>query len=244
MRRVLFALLLVVCASRVEAQVAFDAQGTADCTQSVLGTTGSTCATLTVGSGANRAVVCYVGFGVAVSSVAVVWDSGGTNQSMALIAGATATNVQETNLWGLVAPTSGAKTLKVTWNAVTTDVEIDCVSYTGVNQTGGATSFPHGTSATGNSTAPSVTVTSATNNAVVAGFSSGASFTSVNNTTMFIDNTPASISGGANRAVGAATVAMSGVTSTGTTTWTAVGADIAAAGAATAVSKLPLLGVG
>ena len=76
----------------------------------------------------------------------------------------------------------------------------------------------------------------ATGNAVMAVHTlPSSSFTSVNNTQTFLDNSPANVSGAGNRAAGAATVAMTG-TATGTAPWASAGCDIkAAAGTVTFV---------
>lgn len=246
--RSLLVLAFVLCALPAHAQVVFDANASASCTSNaVLGTTGKTCATLTVGAGANRAVVCAINWSIAVSSVAVTWDSGGTNQAMALITGATATNTQFANLWGLVAPTSGAKTVNVTWNAVNADIIINCTSWTGVDQTGGATSFPHGTgSAPATAATHSVVITSAVNNATMATTATSGTPSSPTQTQTFLNSTPTNVSGAGSRAAGAATVTHQWTYTTPNTT-AIVGTDIlAGGGAATPGCKngLLLLGAG
>jgi len=185
---------------------------------------------LTVGAGANRALVAQIVWSGSMSAASMAWDNAGTPQTVTAITGSTATNTAIAQCWGLVAPTSGAKQLHAQWTTAR-DVCINGVSWTGVDQTGGATSFPHGTGATGSSTAASVTVTSATNNAVMAAVgATSASIASVNNTQSFIDNTPATMSAGGNRAAGAATGAMTA--SFTSTPWASAGTDILASGAA------------
>lgn len=228
MRRVLLALSFVLCAAAVQAQVVFDANATATCASN--GVTTKDCATLTVGSGANRALVCQIIWSGTTGAISVFnWDQLGTPQALTQITNAAGTNTVRSELWGLVNPTSGAKTLRVTWTT-SRDVVINCLSYTGVDQTGGTTTFAHGTSATGSATPTSVTVTSAANNAVVAahGMTAG-TVTAVNNTSSFIDNTPTNMSTAGNRAAGAATVTLTSTVSGGPPTWVSVGADIVAA---------------
>lgn len=234
-------LLWATCAS---AAVTFDANATADCTSNAVTT--KDCATLTVGAGANRALVCQVGWSGAVTSPTLVWDQGGTNQSMTAITGATATNTVVSQLWGLVAPTSGAKTLRATWTTAR-DIVVNCTSYTGVDQTGGATSFPHGTGATGTGNGVSqtlVTVTSAVNNAAVAVMATTGTPSAPTQTQTFLDSSPASESAAGARAAGAASVAF-GWTVTSPIGWAAAGTDILASGAGAACTPtLTLLGVG
>jgi hypothetical protein len=188
---------------------------------------------ITVGSGTNRGLVFVIGFDSnAVTGISATWDNGGTNQAMTLlatkaIAGGSGTGTMA--ILGLAAPTSGNKTLVCNW---TTATQCTCaaVSFTGVDQTGGTTSFPNAGSATGNSASASVTITSQTGNMVVAMHGSQvAAINSVNNTQIFID---LSLSGnyGANRAAGAATVAMT-ATLASTNLWSSVGTDILAFGA-------------
>jgi hypothetical protein len=147
--------------------VAFDAKGTAD----VYGASGTslTFSNLTVGTGSNRCIVVTLVFfdiSTVPSLISCTWDSGGANQIMGQI-GATQTLVvsptrqtMSVALFGLVAPVSGKKTLAVSWVNSQADAFVDAVSFTGVNQTGGTTTFYNLTAATGTSGAPSVTVVS------------------------------------------------------------------------------------
>lgn len=202
----------------------FDAVGT-DVTSN--GVTTKDLTTLTVGSGSNRALVVQLVWSGSVTAVSVTWDQGGTNQACAAITGATATNTGMVQLWGLVAPTSGNKTLRVSWTT-SRDVVVQAVSWTDVDQTGGTTTFAHGTGATGTGTTSTATVTSAANNAVMAVFSNNTDLIdAVNNTQTFIENTPANVGGAGNRAAGAASVAMT-ATNHVSSTWAAAGCDIVA----------------
>lgn len=190
---------------------------------------------LTVGSGANRALVAVMTFSAVAQScpptaLAVTWN--GT--SLASIIAANNSN-DATNpcvvLYGLVNPASGNNTLAASWTGAR-DAAIAGISYTGVNQTGGATSFPNSNSASsgaGTSTASSVTITSSTQNAVVGGHvSNGAGFTSVSGTQVYrISAGLGFVSVAANRDVGAATVVLSTVISSASR-WIAAGTDILA----------------
>lgn len=232
--------------------VAFDANATADKAINVIGTTGTTTANLTVGSGANRVLVvalCFSGQSAALSSVAVVWDSGASNQACALIIAVDTTGGAghgQVQLWGLVNPVAGAKTLKVTWNAVTSDVYINGTSFTGADQTGGTTTFPHSASIVGTAAgsgafaAPApLVITSAVGNAAMAvtvGDFLGLISTPTQTQT-FLDNS-LTIDGGAARAAGAATVSFNWSTDIAGN-WALAGTDILAAGAVVAQPYQP-----
>lgn len=235
------ALVLASCLP-ARAAVTFDANATADCTANAA--TAINCSTLTVGTGSNRALVCQIVWSGTNSAITVTWDNGGTNQAMTAITNATATSTAKVVLYGLVNPTSGAKQLRTTWTT-SRDVYVNCVSWTGVDQTGGTTSFPHGVGATGpgSSTIATVTVTSAVGNAVVAAHttSEATSFASVNNTQTFIDNAAANMDGAGNRAAGASSVVMTASFASGNHTFASAGTDIQAVAC---VPSLTLLGVG
>lgn len=210
-----------------------DANATADVTGD--GVTSITSSNLTVGVGSNRALVVQLAFSLkTLSALAVTWDNGGTNQACAVIPNAAANGagaVARAEMWGLVAPTSGAKQLRAAWTG-SSDVVVNGVAWTGVDQTGGATSFPHGTSAIGTSNAPTVTVTSATGNATMATTAMDVStYSAESQTQTFRDNTPATISAAGSRAAGAATVAHGFTSLSGASKWVVVGTDILAAGA-------------
>lgn len=219
--------------------VVFDANATADATAN--GVTSINTSNLTIGSGSNRALVAQIVWSGTVTSPALKWDNAGSPQSLAAITGASGTNTARVDCWGLVAPTSGAKQLNAAWTTAR-DVCVNGVSWTGVDQTGGATSFPNGTSATGAGVTSSVSVTSATNDAVMAVFSNVTDLIdAVNNTQTFRDNTPATMGGAGNRAAGAASVSMT-ATNHVSSTWAAAGCSLKAAGAGPAfLPTLPVL---
>lgn len=214
--------------------VTFDANATASTLgNGILGTTGVTSTALTVGSAANRALVVALAFSnTAITSVVVTWDSGGTNQAMTQIITANSTQPTMSRLYGLVAPTSGAKTLKVTWNAVNSDVIMNGTSFAAADQTGGVTTFPNSGSATGNSTAPALTVTSATGNFTISTSSCDtAGYSAEGNTSDFQNNGGTGVCGAGERATGAATVSHTYTIASGP--WVVVGTDILAAAAST-----------
>lgn len=111
-------------------------------------------AQITVGNGATSLLV-GIGWGAVVSSVTVTWDNGGTNQAMSLI-GSVTNGTLMGSLYGLVKPTPGAKTLHVAWTTGAT-LQIDSVSFTGSDITGGRTTFYGATTNTGTGQVTTVT---------------------------------------------------------------------------------------
>lgn len=241
MRSVLLALAFVLASCLpARAAVTFDANATAPCGSATVAVTNINCSTLTVGTGANRALVCLIIWNGATSAITLTWDNGGTNQTMTAITNGSATNGAKVSLYGLVAPTSGAKQLRATWTTLRV-VEVNCVSYAGADQTGGNTTFPNGANATGTSTTASVTITSAVGDAVVAVHGTNGActcFTAVNQTQLFIDNT--NVDSAANRAAGAASVALT-ATLSASAAWASAGTSIKAF---PCTPSLTLLGVG
>lgn len=190
--------------------VTFDANATA---QTVLNAvTSITSSNLTVGAGSNRAVIAAVGLGWAVTAptgVTANWDQLGTPVSMPSIVSADSTQPTRSSLFGLVNPVSGAKQLKVAWTN-SADCVINATSFAGVDQTGGATSFPHSTSAAATSANPALSVTSATGNFTISTSSQDAqAYTATGNTQTFLDNSGTHISAAGERATGAASVSHS-----------------------------------
>jgi hypothetical protein len=120
---------------------------------------------ITVGGGSARALICGVNWGGGPTGRTAVWDNGGTNQSMTeTITTSAGSPSRASSLFTLIAPTPGLKTLLVSWTG-SVEVYIDCISFTNVDQTGGATSFPH--TASFNTTTATTPITSATGNKVV-----------------------------------------------------------------------------
>ena len=220
--------------------VAFDANATADSTAN--GVTSINHTNLTIGSGSNRAVIAQIGWSGTVTSPALKWDNAGTPQSMTVITNAGATNTVRAELWGLVAPTSGNKTLNAAWTTAR-DVVVNGTSFTGVDQTGGTTSFPNGVGATGTGTSSPqtmVTITSAVGDFTVAIVGTVSTPSAPTQTQTFLDSSPATESVAGSRAVGAATVAH-GWTIAGAQAWAAAGTDIKAAASVTFIAAEPLM---
>jgi hypothetical protein len=216
--------------------VTFDAVGVSTTGKAGVTVTTVSLTDLTVGTNSQRALVIQVlflgtaGGGSAPTGVAWNWDATGTPQALTQIGtNTTSGNGQIVQLWGLVNPTSGNKTLTGTWTN-NQEVDLQAVSWWGVDQTGGTTSFAHFNSATGSSATPSVTVTSAVGNAVMAVMVAGTAvgINSVDNTQTFLYHGSGSIEGGGNRAAGAASVVLTG-TYAGSDLWAIAGVDIVAA---------------
>jgi hypothetical protein len=155
---------------------------------------------ITVGSGSHRALVLTLNFdGVDPTGVSVTWN--GT--AMTEINGRSAASNRRSSLWGLVNPASGANAFAISWTGGG-NVFAMAIAFTGVNQTGGATSFPN--SAVG--AAITLDITSATGDKVVCASCSGPS-EAPTGTLLYEDHTTGSvISGMAQYASGAATVTI------------------------------------
>src|SRR5215472_3009260 len=169
-----------------------------DATGTALDTTGTTSVNysgITVGSGANRALIVFVAWGAGTNPGAVsgaTWDSGGSNQAMTLLESNLTGPFQQ--IYGLVNPTPGNKTLNVSWTNSANSV-VNAQSYTGVLQTGGTTTWPNGTTSTATSTAPSLAVTSAAGHLPVTLLSTGATPTisAPTQTQIWLDNAGANV---------------------------------------------------
>jgi hypothetical protein len=211
--------------------VAPDANATASVTAN--GVTAINSSNLTVGAGSNRALVVQFAVQVqGITAVTCVWDTAGTNQSCTLIKTDNATiTTGRADLFGLVAPTSGALNVRVSWTTASGEVYLNHSSYTGVDQTGGVTSFPHAVSAKGTAS-PTVTITSAVGNYTVAAGASNTNWSAPTKTQLFINNTGGTTVAAGSQATGAATV-VHAFTSSGS--WVLVGTDLLASGGAAAV---------
>lgn len=211
--------------------VAFDAKATAQGAFTAKATPAD-CTTLTIGSGANRALVALIGTGnTALTGVTCIWDPAGTNQAMTLIRSDIANVRGVAYLYGLVAPTSGNKTIRFAWTGGgTTDIVVDGVAWTGVDQTGGATSFPNGATAKSSTTTASaaVTITSATGDAAIAiSVNDTNIYNTHSQTLVFEEDTLNDIGACGSRAAGAASVTFTDVIAS-TADWVSSGCSIKA----------------
>lgn len=198
---------------------------------------------LTVGSGlSNGALTVLAAWATTVSAVTARWDSAATNQLMSQ-AGLVnnATGLITIGTYTLVNPTAGLKNLNLTWTGAADEFWIFGASWSGVDQTGGNTSFAHlttaNTSLAGGANG-SLTVTSATGNAVLAGFINDFLFatpTPCNQTQLFANNGTGG-SSCANWAAGAASVSMTATNGASADNYAAIGIDIVAAAASAAAT--------
>lgn len=207
--------------------------------------------THTVGAGSNLALLVrlvLVESDAAGSAVTVVWDPVTANQSMyqiATTATASSANVH-IMLFGLVAPVTGNKTVRVTYAGTSnpSQVTVGAITLSGVDQTGTTTSFAHAITNTGTASgAGGVTITSAVNNwtmSVWANTGSGSHVTGHNQTEDFFDDTGSTCNVEVQDAAGAATVSHT-VTINAVDDWGIAGCDVVAAGAA--AGSLLTLGV-
>jgi hypothetical protein len=182
---------------------------------------------MTVGTGgSNYALIAYVMVqaGTLPPNLAATWNG----VSMTAITGASLNG--GVALFGLVAPASGNKTLEITWTGGGTfNTYVYATSWTGVDQTGGATSFPNGNNSTGSVSPHSVTITSATGNMVTAGhLDNDTNWGAISGITLFTSVALAD-NAAANYDNGAASVTLTAAYTSGSAWWT-VGTDIKAAG--------------
>ncbi len=192
----------------------------------------------TGGSLSNGAVTFIVTYNIQATASAATWDG----VACTLIIGANMTGGGRVELWGLspIGAHTGAKTFSVSWSGGAAQTIIQGLSWTGVNQTGGTTTFNTTNSATGNNAGPAtVNIVSQVGDAVLADFitDNAGHFVATNNTQLFVDNTPTSYCAAGNRAAGAGSVTMS-CTVDAVTGWTVAVANILAAGAVTPATIL------
>lgn len=196
---------------------------------------------MTVGSGSDRALLIGIATSGQTSSFTVTWDQGGTNQNVPAIGSpvnAAAGGVGRVAWFGLVAPTSGSHTLRLVLTGTADEIFVFGLSVTGANQTGGTTTFAHGTSATGNSTTTSRAITSATGNMTV-DLSSGPQVLSApTQAQIFVNNSGSVTSAGASRAAGSASNTHQW-TLAGAVEWVVLGIDIVAVSGAGSASISP-----
>jgi hypothetical protein len=170
---------------------------------------------ITVGASANGLVAVVVlanNSSVAITGGTAVWDSGGSNQSMSLIAEETR-NVGalelDTLVFGLRAPVSGNKTLKIHWGTGTNECFMSAMSFTGVNQVSDAAAFPNNAI----TIAGNVAVTSNTGH-YVSGGGQANTIGTITGTTIFSDSSSGSfINAAANYDVGATPNVTMGIAS-------------------------------
>lgn len=146
--------------------------------------------TLTISAGTNLALIAKIVqyHGALPSGFTVKWGS----QTMQLIETyVDSTDGYAATIWGLVNPATGNQTLTASWTTATTEHGyIAGEVYSGVDQTGGATSFYGASTANSTGTSTSFTMSSATGDMVTAlGSNASGGFTGVSSpaTTVWTD---------------------------------------------------------
>lgn len=191
---------------------------------------------ITVGSGlTNSAMVVPIFFGIDnPTSITAIWDPTGTgtstNQSLTQIIADNAPSAgwNCTQLWGLIAPTSGNRILRISWTNAS-QVAAAAVSFQGVNQTGGSSSFAGvSTGALTTSTTATVTIPSSTSDYCVGAFGIGPNPNAPSDTSLGTFS-GTNIWYGANYGVGATSKILS-IPLQSSGAWYAVGVDVIAAG--------------
>lgn len=137
---------------------------------------------ITVGSGANRALVLTLNFdGVVPTGQTVTWN--GT--AMGLLIALNVSGNKESQIWGLTNPASGNNTLAISWTGGQ-KVFAAAISFTGVDGSSGNTSaFPHTAS---NLSVSTVSLTTAVGNMAVACEAAGGSQGTATGTLIYDDH--------------------------------------------------------
>lgn len=185
--------------------------------------------TLTVGSGSLRALVVQITTQASNTVTAVAWDQTGTPQPLTEIkTQQNATSLRSASLWGLVNPTAGNKTLRVTWTGGGRII-VNATSYLGADQTGSTTTFSNSVATTGNSTTPNTgSITSAAGDGTVGVLAAAMGSATPTQTQLFFLSGVGSVDGAASEALtGAATTHQWTITSN---QWAVVGTNIKADG--------------
>src|SRR5260221_11030969 len=211
--------------------VAFDAKSTSSVFVGP-GVTSFTDGSVTVGNAANRVLVYNVNFGWSTFSqptnISVVWDAAGVNQPLSLIVQSFNNAANSlTQLWGLIAPVSGNKILTCSWTNQTDEAKAAGASFTGANQTGGTTTFNFTNTNKGNSSTPSVQISTTVSDAVIGGSvaQGGGSYGATNDNEIFSDPS-ALIDAYANYEFNGASPTTMSVYCSGIADWAYVGTNI------------------
>jgi hypothetical protein len=202
--------------------------------------TSTTNTTLTIASGATALLAILVtgGFGTAITSPSLHWDSTGTNQAMTLLVSIT-NGAINTSLFGLLSPTVGAKTLAASWTNSNPAV-LTAIAFNGTATDTIANAFQNSNSNSGSGTSATVTGTSAAGNINVAAAgnigNSAITLAATSSTSIFSVASNNGAAGG--RAPGAATVAWTGTQTT--QIWTIACVDVAVPAATLTWSQMAL----
>lgn len=224
--------------------VAFDAQSAVDTTGNAA-TSFSDGSNLTIGNGANRALVVLISWGspTAPAGVSITWDG----QPLTLVPNTSIGNASSGNnggfvsIYALLNPNPGTKILAGSWTDPL-DFYVGGVSFTGVDQSSIAAAFPNGVTPPNSASVDPITITSAVADAVVAVYAVSSTVNTVSGptTAIYLDNVASGYSGAGVWGVGASpsqTLTVTGVGNSSTS-----GCDIkAAAGGGPSV---PMMGQG
>mgnify|MGYP001587423595 CR=1 FL=1 len=204
------------------APVAVDAVGSADVTN-FPGGTSVNFNNLTVGAGANRALLAIFCFGNNASpptSISVTWNGVGLTQiANTLVHDGTDIGIV---MFGLANPASGNQTLAFSWTG-TQAYSVDAISFTGVDQ---STPFTNGVNASGVGTTQNPgTITSPVGDYAAAAFASTVTYSAVDPTQLFQDTGASFPVGAANYTAGTGTLALT-TTTASSTRWAASGVNV------------------
>src|SRR3954463_1456168 len=215
------ALLVLSMAGRASASVS----GQAAAKTSAASTTTATIASFNPGGASKRVLVVGLAFGQGAPTGVTVTFGG---VALTLASGTSVTNgTAHTEIWYLTAPVTGAASIVATWTG-SHSVVMGATAFNGADQT---TPVTNGITATGSSTTPSVTITSASGDMTLntaATLSATSPFLSApTRTQQWLDTTQAAIRSGGSTAAGAATVTHAW-TAGSALAWTSSGVNIKA----------------
>jgi hypothetical protein len=208
-----------VAATNVEAAVSF--QNTAKISASSVAT--ATITSFNPGGAKNRLLIVGLTFGQG-APTGVTVKYGAT--SLALVPSTSATNGNaHTELWYLVNPSNTPANIVATWTG-NHDVVMGAVGFAGVDQ---SQPVQNGTSATGTSTALSLTITSVAGDMTMDTVATlSTSLSAPTQTSRWLDTTPATVRGGGSTGSGAATVTHAWTSAT-SAAWATSGVSVHAA---------------
>ena len=236
--RRLFPLFFCVCLAH--AAVAFNNTNTM--TQTT-GTSASSSFSVT-NAGSNRAAFVCVLFDVSPSAAITSVTYGGNTMTSAGSPAFNNSSDDFAQIFYLVNPPTGSNTLTVTGNANVSELYVNLISYTGVDQTTPVRPSTYNT-ATGNSGSSSLTVTSNSSDLTMSCNTGAGQGAGTTNQTSDGTNNNGNHGGGSDHATTPASSVTHTWTFGGSTPWTIAGLSIQAAGAAPACSQqIALLGVG
>jgi hypothetical protein len=214
--------------------VAFDAKATSFTTSGATTSITGGFTKLTIGSVTNPGLIVYIQFGANPGAfTTATWNGVALTN---IISASSSDGLSFAYLFGLAGPATGNHTLAMSWTN-SSDWLVDAVSFSGVNQTGGATTFKNTNSVQATLTsgaAEPITITSPTGDMGVASYAtSTGSYNTTSNTGTLVYSDNTNVSGAGIYLLGSGSSVMTMNTNAGISApYIAVGCDIAAAGAA------------